>query len=76
MTKRPRRPAAARTLRPPQPPAGHRHAAVRTGPLAVLAALFLTACISRPRFAPAILERTQPRATTAPGHSDLSDLRR
>lgn len=73
MTKRPHRPAATRALRPAPPPAGHRHAAFSTGALTVLAALFLTACISRPRFALAPLERAQPPAMTAQALRHLVD---
>ncbi|MGY5130529.1 hypothetical protein [Streptomyces nigrescens] len=65
MTKRPRRPATARTLHPAPPPTGHRHTAVSTGALTALTALFLTACISRSDVAPVTLDRAQPPATTA-----------
>ncbi|MGA5566793.1 serine hydrolase domain-containing protein [Streptomyces platensis] len=66
MTKRPRRPAAARALGPAAPPAGRRPALVRTGALAVLAALLLTASTGQPRPDPVALTPARPPARTAP----------
>ncbi|WP_432142997.1 serine hydrolase domain-containing protein [Streptomyces sp. bgisy084] len=66
MTKRPRRPAAARAHRPASPPADHRPAVLRTGALAVLATLLLTASTGQPRPAAAALGPARPPARTAP----------
>nr|WSX21177.1 beta-lactamase family protein [Streptomyces tubercidicus] len=64
MTKRPRRPAAARPRRPVPPRSGRHHGTFRTGAPAVLAALLLTGSAVQPRVPPPALDHRRPPATT------------
>lgn len=68
MSMRSLRPAPAGTTDPAPPPAGRRRAPARTGALAALAALGLTACAAQPRAVPVHPVGTveQPPATTVP----------